>query len=441
MRKHLRRLCPSIPALCVLLAPSLVAGQPPDDPSATERPRVGLVLGGGGARGAAHIGVLKELERLRVPIDAIAGTSMGAIVGGLYASGRSATELEELVASLDWAVALSDESNRENLSFRRKQDEREVPIDFNVGIQGTDIVLPKGAIQGQKLDLLLRDLTKDVSHVHDYDDLPIPFRAIASDIEHGEPWVMGEGDLARSIRASMSVPAVFAPVVVDGRLLADGGLVGNLPIEVMRDMDVDVIIAVDVAFPLYSRDELDSALTISEQIVTILIGKETRRQVELLGAGDILIRPELGQFSSSDFGSITNAVEPGAQATRSRTSRSIPPPGSATPPHAVARAPAKPLSHLCGSYTTAPSRPMCSKRGSPLPQATRSITKCLRATPISSSGCRYTNRSVTGSSRNRAALVSSSRRAAAPGRPAGCASAWCWRTTSKVRPLSTCPCA
>jgi NTE family protein len=316
MRKHLRRLCPSIPALCVLLAPSLVAGQPPDDPSATERPRVGLVLGGGGARGAAHIGVLKELERLRVPIDAIAGTSMGAIVGGLYASGRSATELEELVASLDWAVALSDESNRENLSFRRKQDEREVPIDFNVGIQGTDFVLPKGAIQGQKLDLLLRDLTKDVSHVHDYDDLPIPFRAIASDIEHGEPWVMGEGDLARSIRASMSVPAVFAPVVVDGRLLADGGLVGNLPIEVMRDMDVDVIIAVDVAFPLYSRDELDSALTISEQIVTILIGKETRRQVELLGAGDILIRPELGQFSSSDFGSITNAVEPGAQATR-----------------------------------------------------------------------------------------------------------------------------
>ncbi len=316
MRKHLRRWRPLVPFLCVLMAPSLAAGQAPDDPAVAERPRVGLVLGGGGARGAAHIGVLKELERLRVPIDAIAGTSMGAIVGGLYASGMSADELEALVASLDWADALSDEPNRENLSFRRKQDEREVPIDLKVGIQGTDFVLPKGAIQGQKLDLLLRDLTRDVAHVSDYDDLPIPFRAIASDIEHGEPWVMGTGDLARSIRASMSVPAIFAPAVVDGRLLADGGLVGNLPIEVMQGMDVDVIIAVDVAFPLYSRDNLDSALTISEQIVTILIGKETRRQVGLLDDDDILIRPELGEYSSSDFDNITDTVEPGVQATR-----------------------------------------------------------------------------------------------------------------------------
>ena len=318
MSDHQRRSWPSIALLCALAAPSLAAGQASGDPGTPERPRVGVVLGGGGARGAAHIGVLRELERLRVPIDAIAGTSMGAIVGGLYASGMSTDELESLVASLDWADALSDEPSRENVNFRRKQDEREVPIDLRLGIQGTQLVLPKGAIQGQKLDLLLRELTKGVAHIHDYDALPIPFRAIAADIEHGEPWVMGAGDLARSIRASMSVPAVFAPVVVDDRLLVDGGLVGNLPIEVMQGMGVDVIIAVDVAFPMYSRGELDSALTISEQIVTIMLGKETRRQVGLLDDDDILIRPDLGQYSSSDFGGITDAIEPGAQATRAQ---------------------------------------------------------------------------------------------------------------------------
>ncbi|MGI9236550.1 MAG: patatin-like phospholipase family protein [Woeseiaceae bacterium] len=286
-----------------------------------ERPRIGLVLGGGGARGAAHIGVLKELERLRVPIDVITGTSMGAIVGGLYASGMTAAELEELVGSLDWAGALSDKPDRSDLSFRRKQDDAEFPIDFELGLRGTDLVLPKGVVQGRKLDLLLRELTIKTSHIDDFDELPIPFRAIASDIGRGEAYVMSKGDLARAIRASMSVPGVIAPVRIDDRLLVDGGIVGNLPVDVIQELGVDVVIAVDVEFPLYGEDELGSVLTISEQMLTILIRKETLRQIDRLGAQDVLIRPELGTFASTDFGNILGTIEPGEEAARSQADR------------------------------------------------------------------------------------------------------------------------
>ncbi|MBT8087565.1 MAG: patatin-like phospholipase family protein [Gammaproteobacteria bacterium] len=286
-----------------------------------ERPRIGLVLGGGGARGAAHIGVLKELERQRVPIDAIAGTSMGAIVGGLYASGMSADDLVALVSSLDWADALSDDPERASLSFRRKQDDAQFPVDIELGVRGTDLVLPQGVIQGQKLDLLLRKLTLPVSRVDDFDELPIPFRAIASDIERAEAYVMGSGDLATAIRASMSVPGAFAPVTIDGRLLVDGGIIGNLPIDVMQSMGVDIIIAVDVEFPLYKIDELESVLTISEQLLTIVIRKETLRQIERMGPNDILIRPRLGVYPSSNFGEIVSTLEPGEVATRALSAK------------------------------------------------------------------------------------------------------------------------
>ena len=291
------------------------------DVTSSERPRVGLVLGGGGARGAAHIGVLRELERMRIPIDAIAGTSMGAIVGGLYASGMSVAELEQLVAEMDWADAMSDEPERGDLRFRRKQDARDYPIDLDIGLERGRPNLPLGVVQGQKLDLILRNLTLPVSHIRDFDDLPIPFRAIASDIETGEMHVMHRGDLALAIRASMSVPAALAPVRVDGHLLVDGGLVGNLPVDIVREMGVDVVIAVDVEFPLYAPDELQSAISISEQMLTILIRKETLRQIDKLDADDVLVRPQLGTFGSANFGDIVAAIEPGAEATRKEQAR------------------------------------------------------------------------------------------------------------------------
>lgn len=286
-----------------------------------ERLRVGLVLGGGGARGAAHIGVLKELERLRVPVDAIVGTSMGAVVGGLYASGMTTAELEELIRTLDWKAALSDSGARDELSFRGKQDDEAFPIHFELGIRDGHLLLPQGVVQGQRLDLVLRALTIDSSHIDDFDELAIPFRAVASDLVSGEVHVMGEGDLALAIRASMSVPGAFAPVQVDGRLLADGGLVGNLGVEVMEQMGVDVIIAVDVEFPLYAEDALVSAVGISEQVLTILIHKETLRQIERLDENDILIQPELGIFASSDFAGSPETVEPGIVATRAKADR------------------------------------------------------------------------------------------------------------------------
>ena len=311
-------LCLAI-AVCFLQAAGAQAIE--TDGDAEPRPRIGLVLGGGGARGAAHIGVLKELERLRIPVDAIAGTSMGAIVGGLYATGVNAEDLEELVSSLDWNAALSDTAAREHLSFRRKQDDREFPINFELGLRGTDLLLPKGVIQGQELDLLLRKLTMHASHITDFDELPIPFRAIASDIVAGEVVILDSGDLTMAIRASMSVPGVFAPARVDGRLLVDGGLIGNLPIDVMKEMGVDIIIAVDVEFPLYKSEELESVVTISEQMLTILIRKETLRQIDTLAAADILIRPELGIYASANFADITETIQPGQQAVLDQAAR------------------------------------------------------------------------------------------------------------------------
>lgn len=286
-----------------------------------ERPRIGLVLGGGGARGAAHIGVLQELERQRIPIDAIAGTSMGAIVGGLYASGKTPAELEELVNSIDWADAFVDRPKREDLSFRRKQDDLAFPVKLELGVGNGGLQIPKGLIQGQKLQLILREQLLHVAGIEDFDDLPTPFRAVASDIESGELHVMSGGDLALAVRASMSAPGIFAPVVVDGRTLVDGGLVGNVPVEVIRQMDVDIVIAVDVEFPLYPPEQLQSALAITEQMLTILIRKETLRQLSGLGDNDILIRPELGEYASTNFGQIAEVIEPGRDAARSAASR------------------------------------------------------------------------------------------------------------------------
>ncbi len=307
--------------LAIIFTASPVVAAQTESTAVAERPRIGLVLGGGGARGAAHVGVLKELERLRIPIDAIAGTSMGAVVGSLYASGRSPAELEALVGSIDWANAFVDSTRRRNLSFRRKQDDAAFPVQLEVGVRGGELQWPKGLIQGQKLQLMLREQLLHVAGVTDFDMLPIPFRAVASDIETGEPYVMSKGNLALAARASMSAPGIFSPVEVDGRTLVDGGLVGNVPVDAIRSMDVDIVIAVDVEFPLYPPDQLQSALEITGQMLTILIRKETRRQLEDLRENDILIRPDLGVYGSTNFAQITETILPGEAATREQADR------------------------------------------------------------------------------------------------------------------------
>lgn len=316
VRRFISTLIFLLPVLSTPVVADAQAGGDDSEPGrTTERPRIGLVLGGGGARGAAHIGVLRELERLRVPIDAIAGTSMGAIVGGLYASGMTPDELEELVLSLDWYDAFQDTSRREDLTYRRKQDNVEFPVNFEMGLSDGRLRLPRGLVHGQKLGLILRELTLDTAHIDDFDDLPTPFRAVASNLETGESQVIRKGDLTLAMRASMSAPGIFSPVVVDGNALVDGGLAGNVPVHAIREMEVDIIIAVDVEFPLYRTEDIQSAFDITAQMLTILIRKETLRQLAELSEEDILIRPDLGEFGSTDFASISETIEPGADAT------------------------------------------------------------------------------------------------------------------------------
>lgn len=277
------------------------------------RPRVGLVLSGGGARGAAHVGVLKVLDEMRVPIDAIAGTSMGAIVGGLYASGMSGLEIERLLRSLNWQDAFQDRPPREELGFRRKQDDRNFLVRYALGVTDQGFVLPRGLIQGQKLEQLLRQATLGVAEIQDFDELPIPFRALATDLETGELVLMDSGDLVSAMRASMSAPGVFAPVQRDDRLLVDGGLVENLPVDTARSMGVDVLIVVDVSFPLYAREELTSPLEVTNQAFAILIRSRTLEQRGKLTSADILIDPPLGRFTSADFGRVPQAIRAGEQ--------------------------------------------------------------------------------------------------------------------------------
>src|SRR5450631_2419776 len=299
-----------------ICGPVCAADVPASAPEPAIRPRICLVLSGGGARGMAHIGVLKVLEDLKIPIDCIAGTSMGAIVGGLYASGMTALEIDATMRSLDWQEAFRDAPPRRDLAFRRKQDDRNFLVRLPLGLKHGQILLPKGFIQGQKLQETLRQLTLPFSNSTDFDLLPTPFRAVATDLETGNAVLMDKGDLAIAMRASMSTPGVFAPVELNGRLLVDGGLAENLPISVARAMHADILIVSDVSFPLQPRAGLDSALSISNQMLAILVRKDTDRQRATLTAQDILIEPNLGSATATDFTAPNSVIARGETAAR-----------------------------------------------------------------------------------------------------------------------------
>ncbi len=315
-------------------SPATLPVTPPSIPGTPARPRIGLVLSGGGARGAAHIGVLKVLEQLHVPIDAIAGTSVGAVVGGLYASGLSAAQIESVMSSLNFQDAFRDRPPRTELSFRRKAEDRDFLVKFPLGIRGGHLQLPNGLIQGESLVQLLRRLTLPVARIRDFQELPTPFRAVATDLSTGEPVVMRAGDLTVAMHASMAAPGVFSPVEREGRLLVDGGIAENLPIDVAREMNVDVLIVVDVGFPLYTRAHLGSAATISNQMLAILIRRESQRQLATLAARDVVVSPELGDASSFDFGIVKRAIAVGEAAARASSSRLA---ALAQPPQEYAR--------------------------------------------------------------------------------------------------------
>jgi NTE family protein len=281
------------------------------------RPRIGLVLSGGGARGLAHVGVLEVLERAHVPIDAIAGTSMGAIIGGLYASGMTAAELEAELTRLNWDRVFAARVDRQQLSQRRKEEDFEISPVIEVGMNPDgEFRVPLGALSSRGLETLLRRFTLPVRGVVDFDKLPIPFRALATDMESGQQVVLSFGDLALALRSSMSVPGAFAPTDVDGRILGDGGLVNNLPVDVARAMGVDVVIAVNVGTPLAGRDTLGSAGGLTAQMINILTEQNVQRSLATLTARDVLIVPDLGPLTSSDFNRTRDLIaqgEKGAQ--------------------------------------------------------------------------------------------------------------------------------
>ena len=278
------------------------------------RPRTCLVLGGGGARGAAHIGVLKVLEREHVAIDCITGTSMGAIVGGLYAAGYSADEVAAVLQGIDWKDMFRDDPPRDELPMRRKEDELRFLGGIELGLKEGRIALPRGVIQGQKLQLLLRRLLLGTQKLERFDQLPIPFRSVATEIASGEKVVFSDGDLAMAIRASMSVPAAFAPIRYRGRLLVDGGSADNVPVDVAHALGGTRLIVVNVSEPLTPEDQLNSPFAIANQMLTALMKRETDAQLGALGANDVLITPDLGDLGCADFDRAPQAMKVGEAA-------------------------------------------------------------------------------------------------------------------------------
>ena len=287
------------------------ATAPPDD----ARPRIGLALSGGGARGGAHVGVLRALRDLGIPVDYIAGTSMGSVIGGFYASGLDEEQIATLAGEIDWGDLFDDSPSRDNRTFHRKRDDDLYLVKQKAGLNDGQLELPMGLVQGQDIDLFLARTTLPVTHVEAFDELPIPFRAVATDMVTGAAVVLDHGSLADAIRASLSIPAAFAPIEIDGRLLVDGGVSQNLPVDAVRAMGADIVIAVDISTPLATREDLTSILSVTGQLAGFLTNRGTAEQIAKLGPSDILITPDLRDVTTSDFTRITETFAFGYEAT------------------------------------------------------------------------------------------------------------------------------
>ncbi len=268
----------------------------------TARPRIGLVLGGGGARGAAHIGVLEVLEKMRIPVDCVAGTSMGALVAGAYAAGMSPTVMRRELAKADWNDMFIDNPDFSEMSYRNKATATRFLPGSETGITPDGARYQSGVVAGQKIKLFFNQLVRANQGERNIEDLPMPLSIIATDIGTGERVVFRDGSLTKAMRASMSVPGLLAPVDYQGRKLVDGGLVDNVPIaEVKERCKADVVIAVNVGSPLMKAEEVGSLLTVSGQMVNILTEQNVTRSLALLTPGDIYIKPDLEGISAGDF--------------------------------------------------------------------------------------------------------------------------------------------
>jgi NTE family protein len=321
-----RLLVPFAAGLVAACLPFLAchAGDNPATATSSEpksRPRIALVLSGGGARGLAHIGVLKVLRELRVPVDAIAATSMGSIVGGAYAAGRTPDEMEAILRDADWATIFSERPPRKDLSFRRKEDDLRFIGQTEFGLSRDGLQLPGGAFASQNVEQFLRQVAQPGSGAKHLDALSIPLRAVATDLVSGKQVVLRDVPLSVAMRASMSVPGAFAPTRIGDQLLGDGGLTRNLPVEVGRGMGADVVIAVNVGTPLLPRKALGSAFGVAQQMINILTEQNVGASLRELGPRDILVSPDLEGITFFDFERAEELVARGEAAARAMAPR------------------------------------------------------------------------------------------------------------------------
>jgi NTE family protein len=303
---------------CVLACANAAATEPDfgPKPAPADRPRIGLALSGGGAKGGAHAGVLQVLEELRVPIDCIAGTSVGAMAGGAYAAGLSAVEVRDFVLGVDWAALVSGSDHREYAPIERKRVRGRPSQSFEFGIRARRLVVPGGLLPTADMDDLLRSFVAQARATTDFDQLPIPFRAVATDMVSGEMVVLDSGDLAMAIRGSMAVPGAMSPVSTEHHVLADGALVRNLPVDVARELCADIVIAVTVMEDTPPREKLQTAGQLAARAMILIIDANTHAQRRTLTDRDIDIYIATGEITTIDFERVHDTVPLGVEAAR-----------------------------------------------------------------------------------------------------------------------------
>jgi NTE family protein len=293
----------------------------PSQPQAA-RPRVGLVLGGGGARGAAHVGVLEVLERLRVPVDCVAGTSMGALVAGAWAAGLSPAQMREELGRADWADMFQDNPDYAELNFRNKRLSQRFLPGSEAGLQRGSAVAPPGVVSAQKIKLFINRLVRADAGERELQQLPLPVSIIATDIGTGERVVLRDGSLTQAMRASMSVPGLMAPLALNGRRLVDGGLTDNLPVREVRERcDAEVVIAVNVGTAPLRAEDVGGLLSVSAQVLALLTEQNVQATLAALKTGDVYIQPDLGSISAVDFDRHAGAAERGRAAAEAVAER------------------------------------------------------------------------------------------------------------------------
>lgn len=315
MKKRILLILTSSIAMCILLVPFYVTNAIADSAKAA-RPRIALVLSGGGARGLAHIGVLKALKEMRIPIDCVVGTSMGALVGGMYASGMSPEQIDQMVADNDLASLFEDSPSRADRPFITKRADYRPLFDFSLGVNSEGVHLPPAASAGYRFELFIKEiigLAATTSNL-DFDQLPTPFRATATNIENGKLKIFKRGDLSRALRASMSLPGIIAPATFEGQTYIDGGLVNNLPVEVGQALCGDIIVAVNLGTKPKNINEITSSLDVVSQSYLLLSEQNIERSIAKLTHDDFLILPELKKITSSDFSNYKVIINEGVLA-------------------------------------------------------------------------------------------------------------------------------